>query len=579
MKNAIFLLFLLFSANIGLTQNALFTPITLTGTPALSEITDITGSGEENPNKLYVAQRSGLIRVVTLGSNFTAQIRSKDFMSIPELVQDVNDERGLLGIAFHPNYPATPYIYVNYVIEGTIITRIARYTVSTSASPDTVDENSMLVLREVPGIQTNHKAGDLAFGPDGYLYITFGDGGGGGDPEDTGQDFDRFLGKIIRIDVNSTSPPNNYSIPPTNPYLPYTGGTDTLPEIWMNGVRNPWRISFDRGTGDMWIADVGQNVYEEVNMIPAGTGAGRNLGWDCREGYHNYTPSHCDTVVMPLTYPVLEYPHTCPGGNNATCGNGVSVTGGFIYRGELYPDMEGKYVCVDFGSNDVFILQQTGPGSFSIDWHAANGNSGITTFGETDNGEIFAANLNGTLYAVTMGEPLPVGWEDLTAIPFSNGNKIQWTLHNVVEVDRFELQRSFRYEFETFVSVVDVEPVPDQISYTYSDPYYNHDGIYYRVAAHMNDGSIEYSPIARILPDPVSKPSLTIDLQNGIWRLNLPSFWQNGDLIVHDIQGKLVYNANLDDLTHVDLSLPVTPGVYFVTVKGNEGSWSEKIVK
>ena len=152
-------------------------------------------------------------------------------------------------------------------------------------------------------------------------------------------------------------------------------------------------------------------------------------------------------------------------------------------------------------------------------------------------------------------------------------------MHNVQEVDYFEIQRSFRYEFDQFVSVTDIKPDPDKISYIYNDPFYNHDGVYYRVAAHMNDGSIEYSPVARILPDPISKPSLTYDIAHGMWRLNVPSYWQNGNMHVYDIQGKLVYSRELSDVTHVDLTMQVIPGVYLVTVKGNEGTWSDKIVR
>src|SRR5687768_13199356 len=272
-------------------QELEFTPVALTG-PSLSAITDITGAGDGS-GRLFIVEKRGAIRVIINGA-----VQSQEFLSITNLVIN-SGERGLLGLAFHPQYPDSPYIYVNYVIANTIITRVARFTVPAS-TPNNADESSIRILLDVPGIETNHKAGDLAFGPDGYLYLTMGDGGGGGDPQDTGQDFDRLLGKILRIDVNSTSPPNNYSIPPDNPYLPYTGAGDTLPEIWMNGLRNPWRIAFDRATGDLWIADVGQNLYEEINMIPAGTGAGRNLGWDCREGFHNYSPSHCDTIAMPL---------------------------------------------------------------------------------------------------------------------------------------------------------------------------------------------------------------------------------------------------------------------------------------
>lgn len=566
MKNILPVLFS-FVLSLGLAQELEFTAVSLSG-PSLQAITDITGAGDGS-GRLFIVEKRGVIRIVQNGA-----VLNQEFLSITNLVMN-SGERGLLGLAFHPQYPDSPYIYVNYVMINTIITRVARFTVPSNA-PNNADETSIRVLLEVPGIETNHKAGDLAFGPDGYLYVTMGDGGGGGDPENTGQDFTRMLGKILRIDVNAIDPPKNYSIPPDNPYLPYTGTGDTLPEIWMNGVRNPWRISFDRESGDLWIADVGQNLYEEINLIPAGTGAGRNLGWDCREGFHNYSPSHCDTVAMPLTYPIFEYPHQCP---PCPYGNGYSVTGGFIYRGNDYPDLYGIYMAVDYSSNNVFLIEQTGPNTFNFIGHSANGNAGITTFGEDDNGEIFAGNLSGTLYAVSMGEPLPIQWEDLIATPVSNGNKIQWTLHNIFGVDYFEIQRSLRLDFVNFTNVKEIKADPDEVSYSYQDPYYQPLGVYYRIAAHMEDGSIEYSPVARIMPDPISKPSLTVDINTNLWRINLPPYWRNGNLTIYDLQGRIVFETELSKKPHVDLSPPVIPGIYFLSIRGEEGVWSERLIR
>lgn len=568
MKSLLFLLlsFLPFSV---IAQEVEFTPKALAG-PALQGITDITGSGDGS-GRLFVVEKRGAIRIVR---NDT--VLSQEFLSITNLVIN-NGERGLLGLAFHPQYPDSPYIYVNYVMANSIITRIARFTVP-AGSPNNADESSIRVIMDVPGIETNHKAGDLVFGPDGFLYLTMGDGGGGGDPEDTGQDFTRRLGKILRIDVNTISPPNNYSIPPDNPYLPYTGAGDTLPEIWMNGVRNPWRISFDRVTGDLWIADVGQNLYEEINMIPAGTGAGRNLGWDCREGFHNYSPSHCDTVAMPLTYPIMEYPHSCP---PCPYGNGFSVTGGFVYRGSMYPDMIGKYVAVDFSTNDVFIIEQTSPNTFTITGHNGTGNSGVTTFGEDDNGELYAGNLGGILYQVSMGEPLAISWENFGAFPLPKGagNKVQWTLHNISEVDHFEIERASQADFLNFVKIAEIPADHTKISYAYTDLINNTQEVYYRVLADMLDGSREYSPVAKIIPIQGNYPSLVYDFNTNMWRIHLPEFWQNGDLKLYDLQGRVVYSSKLVKTPNVDFTSPITPGIYFISITGDEGSWSERIVR
>lgn len=557
MKKILLWFFFLY-ALVAFGQEFQFTPITVSGTPALVGITDITGSGEGVSEKLYIVEKRGVIRIVQNNA-----IAAQQFLSIENLVEE-DGERGLLGLAFHPDFPVSRYFYVNYVIQGTITTRISRFTVPVG-SPGNADEASELILLEFAGLETNHKAGDIAFGPDGFLYITTGDGGGGGDPGDNGQDNNEWLGKILRINVDVSSGGLNYSNPPTNPFV----GVPGLDEIFMIGLRNPWRMSFDRETGDLWIADVGQGLWEEVNRIPAGTGAGRNLGWNCKEGFHNYEPQHCDVNDI-LTSPIMEYRH-CPDGTNQC---GASITGGFVYRGNDYPDMYGKYIAVDFSSNDIWEILF--PDSLSYE---SNGNSGITTFGEDDFGELFAGNLAGVLYRVTMGQPLAIQWESLVAIPINNGNRISWTLHDFLNVDYFEVQRSSASGFNDFVKLVNITPDPDEVSYSYDDPYIHTDGVYYRIGAYINDGSIEYSPVARILPDPLSKPSLTFDFNTNMWRIAVPANWQTGDLTLYDLQGRVVYTTQMNDRDHVDLSKPVPPGVYFISIRSIEGTWSDRIVR
>ena len=545
-----------------------FDTVDLTG-PDLSAITDITGA-EDGTNDLYIVEKRGVIRMIPGGIMANeGEVASQEFLSIIDLANASINEGGLLGLTFHPNYPASNYIYVNYVLENTNTTRISRFTVP-GPTYTNADESSEIVLMSIPSSNSNHKAGDLMFGPDGYLYITTGDGGGGGDPGENAQDYTERLGKILRVDVNSGNP---YGIPPGNPYANYTGAGDTLPEIYMIGLRNPWRMSFDRETGDLWIADVGQDEWEEVNMIPAGTGAGRNLGWDCREGQHSFEPAGCSGLVF--TDPVFEYPQSCP----CPFGNGSSITGGFVYRGENFPEMVGYYIAVDYISEDVFLIEQTGTNTFNFIGHNGMQITGISTFGEDNNGELYAGNLNGVLFSLRMGAPLPLQWEDLNVTPFSKSNRIRWTMHNTFDVNHFEIQRSLKSNFINFVKVTDVSVNPDEVTYIYFDDYSHPDGIYYRIAAHMNDGSIEYSPIARILPDPVSRPTLTYDLISHLWRINLPAYWQKGDLSLYDLQGREIYRSRLNEEPHVELSGTVMPGAYFIQIKGNEGTWSELIVR
>ena len=242
------LAFLLFSA-IGIAQPTLnFTPLSLSG-PTLIQPLFMSGCGDGS-GRLFVVEKRGTIRIIQNNAVLT-----DFFLDIQDLVMN-SGERGLLGLAFHPQYPTTPYIYVNYVIDGTITNRISRFTLNPN-NPNDIQENTEFILLEQAGVQTNHKAGGIAFGPDGYLYIGMGDGGGGGDPSNSGQNLETLLAKMLRIDVNAPQGSLNYTIPPDNPFV----GEPGRDEIWAYGLRNPWRISFDRETGDFWIADVGQNLW------------------------------------------------------------------------------------------------------------------------------------------------------------------------------------------------------------------------------------------------------------------------------------------------------------------------------
>lgn len=564
MKSLLPALMLVLLACQGQTQPVLkFTRLTLSG-PALVQPVDITGSGDGS-GRLFIVEKRGTIRIIQNGT-----VLNDFFMDIRSQVMD-SGERGLLGLAFHPQFPDSPYIYVNYVIAGSITNKISRFTLNPN-NPNDIDETTEVEYVRQTGVQTNHKAGDLAFGPDGYLYFGFGDGGGGGDPNNNGQNNETLLAKMLRIDVNSKTDPWNYGIPADNPFVD-TAGRD---EIWAYGMRNPWRISFDRETGDFWIADVGQNLYEEINMIPAGTPGGMNFGWDCQEANHTYEPGNCPANTV-FTWPIYEYPHSC---NTCPNGKGASLTGGFVYRGQDYPMLRGYYICADYVSNYYWMIRQTGtePPTFEASFKDGTGTlSEIVTFGEDDRGELYMGSLNGSIFSVgTEGLP-PIRWDAVSAVISSKGNLVTWTIGPATGITDFEIERSLDGSFAEPYSLGKLEPGSNETTFTLTDPYLQHVSVYYRIIATREDGHKEYSPVAKTLADPVSKPGLTFEQASGIWRIHLPQPWAVGELTLFDLQGKEIYQKKLEDTPLLQLDPPITPGVYFVKIRSEAGIWSERV--
>jgi glucose/arabinose dehydrogenase len=291
-------------------------------------------------------------------------------------VDDGGNEQGLLGLAFHPDYEHNGFFYVNYT-RGGGDTVIARYQVS--ADQNMSDPASEVKLLEVNQPFPNHNGGVVAFGPDGFLYLGLGDGGAAGDPFGNAQSLTTFLGKILRIDVDSGDP---YTVPIDNPFM--TG--NVAHEIWAYGLRNPWRFSFDRATGDLFIADVGQGDWEEVDVLPGGSAGGANFGWDYREGAHDYAGD----APAGLIEPVAEYSHS---------EGGCSVTGGDVYRGPSLPEWQGIYLYGDFCSGLIWGMIRSGDS-----WQAPilfDTAFGISSFGEDEAGELYLADLNGAVYRLS----------------------------------------------------------------------------------------------------------------------------------------------------------------------------------
>ena len=334
-----------------------------------------------NDSRIFITLQRGQI-VIYNGSG----ILPTPFLDIQPLVACCG-ERGLLSVAFHPQYRDNGFLFVYYIDRNTDVT-IARYKVSAS-DPNRADPNSAQILLTINHRQFgNHDGGQLQFGPDGYLYAGTGDGGGAGDPLANGQNVNSLLAKMLRIDVDSASP---YAIPPSNPFA---NRSDARNEIWAYGLRNPWRFSFDRQTGDLWIADVGQNSWEEIDLQPATSIGGENYGWNRMEGKHCFNPSsNCNDGT--LTLPILEYDHS---------GSKCSVTGGYRYRGARFPRLQGLYIYGDYCTGTISAAMQSGSGWTTSSLIAAA--FPISTFGEDASGEIYVANYGGgVIYQILDNAP------------------------------------------------------------------------------------------------------------------------------------------------------------------------------
>lgn len=337
---------------------------------------DIASAGDE---RLFIVEKGG--RILIMSADGT--VNPTPFLDIDDLVNSVANERGLLGLVFHPAYAENGYFFVNYT-NNSGHTTVARYQVSPD-DPDVADPASAHILFTVTQPFSNHNAGDLNFGPDGYLYIALGDGGSGGDPNGNGQKRNTMLGKLLRLDVDQGDP---YAIPTDNPFQQDTA---TLDEIWALGLRNPWRFSFDRLTGDLWIADVGQGSWEEVNFTPAGSTGGENYGWRCYEGMVAFNTGGCGGA-LDYDFPILQYESELP--------NGCSITGGFVYRGEAFPLLYGKYIYSDYCSSKIWALSRNEGGEWVNEELHDGPNFQYVTFGEDYRGELYLGTLGGSIYRV-----------------------------------------------------------------------------------------------------------------------------------------------------------------------------------
>ncbi|MCB0508694.1 MAG: PQQ-dependent sugar dehydrogenase [Chitinophagales bacterium] len=363
-----------------------------TFTSSVPKVIDIANDGFTS--RLFIADQSG--RIFVYDSN---GVKLDTFINIQSKVQ-FNGEEGLLGLTFHPNYKNNGYFYVYYTKKNSTDNAVFRYKVS--GNPNRANSDSELLVINLPHPTfTNHNGGCIKFGNDGYLYISVGDGGSGNDPNNNAQNKNTILGKMLRIDVNDFD--TTYTIPTSNPFY---SQTNVRKEIWAYGIRNGWRFSFDRQTNDLWLADVGQSALEEVNFQAANSTGGENYGWRCYEGNNPNILTGCGNASN-YVFPIFQYDHSTNGG--------IAITGGFVYRGNKYKDLQGYYLCADYASDNFWAIKKDG----NIFNSTALGKplSGITisSFGEDIRGELYVTNIsNGIIYKIReLCSPFAIQFSDI----------------------------------------------------------------------------------------------------------------------------------------------------------------------
>ena len=352
----------------------------------------------DDSRRKFVVEQRGRILILPEDPNST---NAAVFLDITDRKPFASNEEGLLGLAFHPQFRANGKFYIYYSQQNPRRTLVSEWTVAKNdrSQADTASER---ILFEQPQPYPNHKGGCMVFGPDGFFYISLGDGGAANDPHENGQNLKTILGKIIRIDVNSRAPGLQYGIASDNPLVGQ--GEGVRGEIWAYGLRNVWRFSFDRETGALWAGDVGQNKFEEVDVIVRGG----NYGWNWREGFHDFKTNGTPPVEAKFIAPVIEYPHLAIYDTNTTHRPGLSITGGYVYRGKKLPALQGAYVYADFAAGTIWALRrENGKFESTALYSTPKGTvaKNVSSFGEDLSGELyvlaFDGTVNGRIYELT----------------------------------------------------------------------------------------------------------------------------------------------------------------------------------
>lgn len=509
-------------------------------------------SAYDGSGRLFIMDKNGIINIYKNGT-----LESRPFLNFESRVLN-SGESGFGGLVFHPGYKTNGYLFTFYnALNGNITA--SRWKVS-STDPDSVDINSEVVLfsKPKPDGYTNHNGSDMHFGKDGYLYISTGDGGSPGDSHNNAQKGKSFFGKILRINVDDFDTPPYYTIPADNPFV---GNPDYIPEIFALGFRNPWRWSFDKETGDMWIADVGQDSIEEVNFGKPGDVAGSNFGWRCYEGGAPYNLNGCGSMSN-FSFPIFQYRHDDPDG-------GKSIIGGFVYRGNVYPQLKGYYICADFIEPHAWLIKPDGNGGWNISVQKENVPGLISSIGEDENGELYVTSINGQVYQIQAEEILHASLLSFTAKAYRKSVNLQWKTASEINVDNFELQYS--NDAIHFTKITEIAPYNNQgnNTYTYEDNPPDSGIIYYRLAMNNNDGTILYSSIITL----VFHPSEQTYVYPTIVRNNMINVVINDSfdaVNIFDFSGrKILYQSLKGIVGTIQVTLPnVASGIYYMHFVG-----------
>ena len=542
--------------------------------------TNITGpvditNANDGSKRLFVVKKGGEILVFdSTGTSLGI------YLNISSKIGNSGGERGLLGLAFHPNFGSNGYFFVNYTSTiGSSRTVIERYQASPSSSNSVNAAGGVEVLSFSQPFG-NHNGGDLAFSPvDGYLYIPTGDGGDGNDPDERAQNLTSPHGKILRIDVSNFNDDPPYQIPGNNPFgtTKYVSEyQDTVDEIWGWGLRNPWRFCFSE-TGDLWIGDVGQSAREEVNFVPAAENVpGLNYGWDCREGKIACNCGNTNCSGQIYREPLYDYGFS----------GRQSITGGEVLEGPLYPAAQGLYLFAEYEQDNMWALEQTSNGSQrSVTvMELANPPADVSSFGKGEDGRVYVASLaSNAIYRVVDQGALPIELVEVRIDRHEKTNLLGWQTGFELNASHFEIERSRENSPFEQIGIVPTRGIDSEDGswYQFPDPVERQGHYFYRLKAVDLDGSYSYSIILDIQVGQIEQMLLTPNPATSTVEITLPSIRAAGELIVTDLSGKLLHRQKVEtsELDQIELDVSTfLRGLVMIRFSTSHHDYSKKLI-